>query len=68
MTESLADSVAVISDQLRAPLIAEKREAGVVIRRGDRFIALSDSELTRLIEFARNPARLQVFKASGRRP
>jgi hypothetical protein len=61
----MTESAAVISDPLRVPVIAERREAGgIVIRRGGRYIALSEAELDRLVAFVRNEppkARLQRF-------
>jgi hypothetical protein len=65
----MSESAAVISDPLRTPVVAELREAGgIVIRRGGRYIALSETELDRLVTFVRNEspnARLQRF-AIGR--
>jgi hypothetical protein len=43
----------VISDKGRSPVLAFRRhnEKGVLLQAGKSFIALSDSELTRLMEF-----------------
>jgi hypothetical protein len=65
MTES--PDTAVISDPLRTPITAQKRETGgVVIRSARSFIALSDSEISRLIEFVSPQlGQLQVFKSDA---
>ena len=53
----------IVSDPLRIPITAERRIDGGVVLRG-RFrsvMALSKSELDRLIAFARGEATLQRF-------
>lgn len=57
-------TAAVVSDPSRVPIIAEKRDTGgLVIRRGNRFVALSDSELERLIGFATDRGQLVAHKS-----
>lgn len=52
MTET-PDAV-IVSDHYRPVVIAQRRhEGGVVISRGARYIALSQTEVDRLIDFAR---------------
>lgn len=49
----MTETAVVISDPLRVPIVAARREAGgVVLRRGARFIALGEAELDRFIRFA----------------
>jgi hypothetical protein len=51
---------AIISDRLRTPITAQKRDqGGAVLRRHHNFIALSESEFDRLTAFVRNEAKLQ---------
>ena len=59
-------SPVIISDPLRVPVTAELRKDGGVLVRGHfrGALALSESELTRLIAFARNEPRIQRFPAA----
>ena len=50
----------LISDPYRTPVTAQRRmEGGVILRSGSRFIAVSETELARLIEFVQ--PRIQRF-------
>jgi hypothetical protein len=61
----MTETAAVISDPLRVPIVAEKRDTGgLVIRRGSRFVALSETELTRLIGFATDRGQLVAYKSA----
>lgn len=59
----MADSL-VVSDRYRVPIVAERHHdssGGVILRRGNAFIILSESELDRLVSFARDePAKVRV--------
>lgn len=60
----MTDSV-VISDAGRVSVLARAREnGGVVLSRGSRFIALSQSELDRLVKFASGQGRLMRYPLS----
>jgi len=53
----------VISDRYRVPVVAQRRtEGGVVLRRGAHKLVLSNTELDRLVKFARTDARLQIYR------
>ena len=61
----MTESAAIISDPLRVPIVAEKRDTGgLIIRRGSRFVALSESELERLIGFATDRGQLVAYKSA----
>jgi hypothetical protein len=50
---------AVISDPLKVPITAQRRESGgVFIRSARSFIALSDAELGRLYDFTEDEPQL----------
>jgi hypothetical protein len=55
----------IISDPMRVPVVAYAREAGgVVISRGARYIALSATELDRLVKFTHGAGRLMRYPVS----
>ena len=61
----MTERAAIISDPLRVPIVAETRDTGgLIIRRGSRFVALSESELTKLIGFATDRGQLVAYKSA----
>jgi hypothetical protein len=68
MIDDLTGSAAIVSDPLRTPVTAQRRECGGVFLRSSRsFIALSDAEFSRLVEFVQDAPQLghmQVFNPS----
>lgn len=60
----MTDSV-IISDPSRVPVVAHARDTGgVVLSRGARYIALSATELDRLVKFAHGEVRLMRYPVS----
>lgn len=56
---------AIISDPGRVSVVAQARETGgVVLNRGARYIALSATELDRLLKFAHGEGRLMRYPVS----
>jgi hypothetical protein len=57
----VTDSV-VISDPYRVQLVADKRQVGgVMLRRGNTRLMLTSGELSRLLAYSRNDARILRF-------